>query len=223
VSGVAEGCRRAGCALLGGETAEHPGILQEGHFDLVGFCVGLVDRDRLLGPARVQAGDVLVGLLSSGLHSNGFSLVRRALLQGEDARRLEHPAPALGRSLAEELLEPTAIYVRPLLALAKAGLVRSAAHISGGGWHENVPRALPPGLGAAVDTSAWSPPPIFEVVAEAARVAPDELFGVLNMGIGMVAVVPGGQEERAVEECRAAGTSAVVVGSVVEGSGVTLE
>jgi phosphoribosylformylglycinamidine cyclo-ligase len=223
VSGVAEGCWRAGCALVGGETAEHPGILQEGHFDLVGFCVGLVDRDRLLGPARVQAGDVLVGLLSSGLHSNGFSLVRRALLQGEDARRLEHPAPALGRSLAEELLEPTAIYVRPLLALAKAGLVRSAAHISGGGWHENVPRALPPGLGAAVDTSAWSPPPIFEVVAEAARVAPDELFGVLNMGIGMVAVVPGGQEERAVEECRAAGTSAVVVGSVVEGSGVTLE
>jgi phosphoribosylformylglycinamidine cyclo-ligase len=223
VSGVAEGCRRAGCALLGGETAEHPGILEEGRFDLVGFCVGLVDRDRLLSPDRVQAGDTLIGLPSLGLHSNGFSLIRRTLLEGEGARRLDEPAPGLGRPLGDELLEPTAIYVHPLLSLGKAGLLRSAAHISGGGWHENVPRALPPGLGAVVDTSAWSPPPIFGLVAEAAGVGVDELFGVLNMGIGLVAIVARGMEELALGECRTAGTAAVVVGSVVEGDGVVLK
>ena len=130
VSGVAEGCRRAGCALLGGETAEHPGTLEADRFDLAGFCVGLVRRDDVLGPHRVEPGHVLLGLAASGLHSNGFSLVRRVLLEG---RSLEEAVPALARSLGEELLEPTAMYVRPILGLARAGLARSAAHITGGG------------------------------------------------------------------------------------------
>lgn len=221
VAGVAEGCRRAGCALLGGETAEHPGTLEEGRFDLAGFCVGLVEAERLLGPERVEAGDVLVGLRSSGLHANGFSLVRRTLL-GEDPARLEAPHPELGRTLAEELLEPTSIYARPMLALARTGLARSAAHITGGGWLENLPRALPPTLGARVDRSAWSPQPIFGLVARASGLSSDDLFGVLNMGIGMVVVVGAGDDDRALAVLSSEGAHPVVVGQVMEGEGVRL-
>jgi phosphoribosylformylglycinamidine cyclo-ligase len=222
VSGVAEGCRRAGCALLGGETAEHPGTMEQGRFDLAGFCVGIVSEEHLLGPQRVEVGDVLLGFPSTGLHANGFSLVRRALLT-ED-RPLHEPVPVLfGRTLAEELLVPTAIYARPLLALVRDGLVSSAAHITGGGFRENLPRALPGELGAVIDTSAWTPQPIFELVAEAAGLAPEELSGVLNMGIGMVAVVPRGIEDRALGEAIGAGVEAVVIGRVVDGPGVVLE
>jgi phosphoribosylformylglycinamidine cyclo-ligase len=222
ISGVAEGCRRAGCALLGGETAEHPGTLEAGRFDLAGFCVGLVDRGHLLDPARVRPGDILIGLRSSGVHSNGFSLIRRALL-GSGESPLQELLPGLGRTLADELLEPTAIYVRPVMALARSGLARSAAHITGGGWHENLPRALSPGLGAVVDLSAWSPPPIFDLVSEAAGVPPRDLFGVLNMGIGLVVVVRAQDQEQALSEGRAAGADPVILGSVVEGQGVRLE
>jgi phosphoribosylformylglycinamidine cyclo-ligase len=222
VSGVAEGCRRAGCALLGGETAEHPGVLDEGGFDLAGFCVGVVDRSHLLSSERVGPGDVLVGMRSSGLHSNGFSLVRRALLAGQDRSRLHQVFPELGRTLAEELLEPTAIYVDAILSLRRAGVARAAAHITGGGWHENVPRALPPGLGAVVDLSAWPPPPIFGLVSEAAGVPREDLFGVLNMGIGLVVVVPAQDQERALDLCRAAGADPLIVGVVAEGQGVRL-
>jgi phosphoribosylformylglycinamidine cyclo-ligase len=221
VAGVAEGCRRAGCVLLGGETAEHPGAMEAGRFDLAGFCVGIVRRDRLLGPDRVRAGDALVGLSSSGLHANGYSLVRRVLLT-ED-RDLEEPVPALGRSLAEELLVPTAIYSGPVLALVQEGLASAAAHITGGGFRENVPRALPPGLGAVVDRSSWSAPAIFRMVAEGARIDQSDLFGVMNMGIGMVVVVPRGAEDRAVAVCRSAGAEAIPIGWVTEGAGVRLE
>jgi len=222
VRGVAEGCRRAGCALLGGETAEHPGMLEEGRFDLAGFCVGVVERDGLLGPDRVESGDALIGLRSSGLHSNGFTLVREALLGDGDAARLDVMLPELGRSLGDELLEPTAIYVGQVVALARADLARSAAHITGGGWTENVPRALPPGLGAVIDTSAWEPPPIFTLVSEAAGVFHRDLFGVLNMGIGLVVVVRAEDREPAMDEARAAGADPVVLGTVVEGEGVRL-
>jgi phosphoribosylformylglycinamidine cyclo-ligase len=217
VSGVAEGCRRAGCALLGGETAEHPGTLEAGRFDLAGFCVGMVRRDDLLGPHRVEAGDVLLGLPATGLHANGFSLVRRVLMDG---RRLDDPVPALGRSLADELLEPTAIYVRPVLELARAGLARSAAHLTGGGWLENLPRALPPGLGAEVDSAAWVRPPIVGLVAEAAGVDEIDLFGVLNMGIGMVVVIQAADERECLQRCSSAGVHAVPLGRVVEDEGV---
>jgi phosphoribosylformylglycinamidine cyclo-ligase len=221
VAGVAEGCRRAGCALLGGETAEHPGTLERGRFDLAGFCVGLVDGGDMLSPERVHAGDSILGFPSSGLHSNGYSLVRKALLD-EGGWGLDEVVPRLGRTLADELLEPTAIYVEPLLALARAGLARSAAHITGGGWPENVPRALPEGLGARIDTSTWAIPEIFGMVADAARVDRADLFEVLNMGIGMAVVVEGGSEGRALEAAGAAGIQAVVVGEVITGSGLSL-
>jgi phosphoribosylformylglycinamidine cyclo-ligase len=222
VAGVAEGCRRAGCALLGGETAEHPGTLEEHRFDLAGFCVGVVQADALLHPGRVVPGDVLIGLPSTGLHANGFSLVRRVLLV-DGPERLRAEVPGLGRTLAEELLEPTAIYVRPVRALAEAGLARSAAHITGGGWLENLPRCLPAGLGAVIDTSAWSAPPIFGLVSRAAGLSARDLFGVLNMGIGMVVVVGAGEAQRALAVCRSLGSEPVLVGTVVEGHGVRIE
>jgi phosphoribosylformylglycinamidine cyclo-ligase len=219
VSGVAEGCRRARCALLGGETAEHPGTLEEGRFDLAGFCVGIAQANHLLGPQRVRPGDALVGLRSTGLHSNGYSLVRQALLDG--GRQLDRVPPGLGRTLGEELLEPTAMYVDAVLSLVRHGLARAAAHITGGGWTENLPRALPGGLGARVDTASWSPQPIFGLVGRAAGLRAEDLFGVLNMGIGMVVVVAAVDASRAVDACRASGTDAFVVGEVVEGSGVS--
>ena len=218
VSGVAEGCRRAGCTLLGGETAEHPGVMSEGQFDLAGFCVGVVEEGHLLGPVRAEAGDVLVGFRSTGVHANGFSLIRKVML--EDPGSLERFEPELGRTLGEELLEPTAMYVAALLALADAGLARSAAHITGGGMLENLPRALPPGLGAVIVGESWTPPPIFGIVASAAGLGLDELFGVLNMGIGMVVVVPAGQQDRALQVGRAAGVDAVVIGWVNQEPGV---
>jgi phosphoribosylformylglycinamidine cyclo-ligase len=218
VDGVAEGCRRARCALLGGETAEHPEML-EGRFDLAGFCLGIVEEHAMIGPDRVHAGDRLLGLPSSGLHANGFSLVRRVLLS---SGALDRHVDTLGRTLGEELLEPTAIYVDPVLALAQAGILRSAAHITGGGWYENVPRALPPGLGARVDSNAWHPHPIFGLISRQAGLEAAELFGVFNMGIGMVAVVAAGREDQATELCERAGVHAVIAGEVVDGTGVKL-
>jgi phosphoribosylformylglycinamidine cyclo-ligase len=228
VAGVAEGCRRAGCALLGGETAEHPGTMEPGGFDLAGFCVGMVRAEDVLRVEDVRPGDALIGLRSSGLHSNGFSLVRRSLLAGDErddlekVKLLDDVRTELGRTLGEELLEPTRIYVRPVLALARAGLLRSAAHITGGGWVENVPRALPPGLSAEVRVDSWAPQPVFAMVAHASGLTTRDLFGVLNMGIGMVLVVPTEEQDRAVAMAGAAGADPVVVGRVVEGDGVHL-
>ncbi|MET0799969.1 MAG: phosphoribosylformylglycinamidine cyclo-ligase [Actinomycetota bacterium] len=188
VEGVAEGCRRAGCALLGGETAEHPGTMADDAFDLAGFCVGAVDDASLLGRRRVREVDVLIGLASSGLHANGYSLVRHALLA---RRRLDEAPPELGgvRTTAEELLEPCAIYAPVVLSLARAGLVHAAAHVTGGGFHENLPRALPEGMGAELDRGTWPEPPIFELVRNAAQAGDDDMFSTFNMGIGMVLVV----------------------------------
>jgi phosphoribosylformylglycinamidine cyclo-ligase len=218
VVGVAEGCRRAGCALLGGETAEHPGTLEAGRFDLAGFCVGLAAEEELLDPANVRSGDAIVGLRSSGLHSNGYSLVRATLL--EDPARLDEHVPQLGRTLADELLEPTAIYVRTVADLRTEGLVSSAAHITGGGFPENIPRALPAGLGAEIDPTAWTPQPIFEFVGDAAGLNPRDLFPVLNMGIGMALVVPPDRADDAMQLARAFGDDAVTIGRVVDGPGV---
>ncbi len=186
VEGVAEGCRRAGCALLGGETAEHPGVMEAGQFDLAGFCVGSVDEDGLLGPDRVREGDVLIGLASSGLHANGYSLVRSALLGGHD---LNDSPEGLGRPLVDELLEPCAIYAPRVLALARGGLIAAAAHITGGGFHENIPRALPAGLGARIHRGSWPEQPIFELIRSAAGATDLDMFMTFNMGIGMVLFV----------------------------------
>jgi phosphoribosylformylglycinamidine cyclo-ligase len=189
VAGVAEGCRRAGCALLGGETAEHPGVMEPGRFDLAGFCVGVVDETGLLGPHRVREGDLLVGLPSSGLHANGYSLVRRALLEG-GGYGLDEVLPRLGRPLADELLEPTRIYAPLVIALARDGLVHSAAHVTGGGLVENLPRALPVGLRAEIAWGSWPVPPIFGLVGEAAGASEEDLRGTFNLGVGMALVVP---------------------------------
>jgi phosphoribosylformylglycinamidine cyclo-ligase len=216
VAGVAEGCRRAGCALLGGETAEHPGHLQEGRFDLAGFCLGSVNERELLGPHRVREGDALVGVMSSGLHSNGFSLVRRAL--EDSGQRLDDVPPELGRPLADELLEPTVIYVPTVLEAARKGFIRSAAHITGGGLAENVPRALPEGLGADLDRQAWSPQPVFGLVATLADTSDEDMFTTFNMGLGMVLVAA--EAADAVAVCRQHGLEAAVVGRVTAEPGV---
>jgi phosphoribosylformylglycinamidine cyclo-ligase len=221
VSGVAEGCRRAGCALLGGETAEHPGTLDAGRFDLAGFCVGLASPRDLLVPSGVRPGDLVIGLRSSGLHANGFSLIRKVLLA--DPARLDEHVPALGRTLGEELLEPTVIYVRTVLELCRAGLVTSAAHITGGGFQENIPRALPAGLGASIDPSAWTPQPIFGLVAAAAGLHPRDLFPILNMGVGMTLVVSPERGEECLQAAREADRiEAAIIGEIVEGSGVRM-
>jgi phosphoribosylformylglycinamidine cyclo-ligase len=213
VGGVAEGCRQAGCALLGGETAEHPGVMDAGEFDLAGFCVGVVDRDAILGPERVVEGDVLVGLRSSGLHSNGYSLVRRALL--EDAGyALDETLPRLGRPLADELLEPTRIYAPMVLELARDGLVHAAAHVTGGGLVENVPRMLPRGLAAEIDASSWSAPPVFHLIAEASGATQDEMRSTFNLGIGIVLAIARENTERVLERV---GDLGVAIGLVTTG------
>jgi phosphoribosylformylglycinamidine cyclo-ligase len=218
VEGVAEGCRRAGCALLGGETAEHPGTMPDDQFDLAGFCVGSVDDDALLGPSRVREGDVLVGLASSGVHANGYSLVRRALL---DHHSLDDSPPELGgRSIADELLEPCAIYAPAVLALARGGLVHAAAHITGGGFVENVPRALPADLGAIVERGAWPEQPVFRLVQDAAGATDAEMFTTFNMGIGMVLVVAPGDAERVL--AGAGPHAAFRIGTVLAGAGLRL-
>jgi phosphoribosylformylglycinamidine cyclo-ligase len=219
VSGVAEGCRRAGCALLGGETAEHPGHLAPGAFDLAGFCVGVVDEEALLGPHQVRDGDRLIGLASSGLHANGFSLVRK--LVDEAGLALDAVPEGLHRPLGEELLEPTSIYVRPVLAAARGGLLRAVAHVTGGGLVENVPRAIPGGLGARLERRAWRRPPIFDLLAETGGFSEQEMAETFNLGIGMVVIADEARTDEAVEALRAEGVEASVMGSVVPGDGVT--
>ena len=219
VEGVAEGCRRAGCALLGGETAEHPGVMAEDQFDLAGFCVGVVDETDLLGPHRVRPGDVMIGMTSSGLHANGYSLVRSVLL---DRFPLDDVPPGLARRLADELLEPCTIYAPAVLALARDGLLHAAAHITGGGFLENVPRVLPPGVGARIERGRWPEPAIFGLVGEAAGSTEHDLFATFNMGLGMVLVT--GPEEADEILARDDGEAFVSlsIGEIVEGSGVVV-
>ena len=215
VEGVAEGCRRAGCALLGGETAEHPGVMDPDAFDLAGFCVGAVDEADLLGPHHVREGDVLIGLASSGLHANGYSLVRSALLPHHD---LEEVLSELGRPLGDELLEPCEIHAPVVLELHRHGLLHAAAHITGGGFYENLPRVLPRGLGARVERGTWPEHAIFGVVQDAAGATDEDMFGVFNMGIGMALVV----DPAKADEVLARGEG-LRIGSVVAGSGMRID
>jgi phosphoribosylformylglycinamidine cyclo-ligase len=196
-------------------------VMADGRFDLAGFCVGVVEEPHMLGPRRVTGGDALVGLASSGLHSNGYSLVRRALLE-EGGYDLDDELPRLGRSLAEELLEPTAIYAPLVRSLASDGLVHAAAHITGGGLVENVPRALPEGLGATIHPGTWTPPPVFDLVAEAAGASRDDMFATFNMGVGMVLVVPEGSADDVIARAGARDTLAWRIGQVTAGVGVDL-
>ncbi|GBC86923.1 Phosphoribosylformylglycinamidine cyclo-ligase [bacterium HR12] len=219
VAGIAEGCRRAGCALLGGETAEHPGVMEPDAFDLAGFCVGVVEEERRLGPHRVREGDLLVGLRSSGLHANGYSLVRRALLE-EGGYRLDDVLPRLGRPLGEELLEPTRIYAPLVLELAREGLVQAAAHITGGGLPENLPRALPEGLGAEIREGSWPVPPVFDLVRAAAGASEEDMRSTFNMGLGMVLVVRPEHLEGVRALAADTGVESDEIGVVRAGSGV---
>jgi phosphoribosylformylglycinamidine cyclo-ligase len=222
VAGVAEGCVRAGCALIGGETAEHPGHLGPDDFDLAGAATGVVDADALLGPDRVLAGDVLVALASSGLHSNGFSLVRRIVDDPAAGLDLAAEMPELGRTLGAELLEPTRIYAGDCLALAEECDVHAFAHVTGGGLAANLSRVLPPHVGAVLDRGTWSPPPVFGLLAERGGIAPMELERVLNMGIGMIAVLGAPDAGRAVSMLAARGVPAWVAGEITGGTGAAL-
>jgi phosphoribosylformylglycinamidine cyclo-ligase len=221
VEGIAEGCRRAGCALLGGETAEHPGVMAERQLDLAGFCVGVVDDEGLIGPHRVGEGDVLVGLASTGVHANGFSLIRSALLV-ERPQVLEAVPEGFDRPLADELLEPTAIYAQLVVSLARAGLVHAAAHVTGGGLPENVPRALPGGLGGEIDLGSWPVPAIFELVRTAGDVSDDDMFATFNMGVGMVLVAPANRADDVIERAADAGIQAFGIGRVGVEPGLSL-
>lgn len=217
VAGIAEGCVQAGCALVGGETAEHPGVMPAGDYDLAGFAVGVVERDRILGAHRVAAGDVLLGMRASGLHANGYSLVRR-LIEGldlDDAHGLDQP-------LGEALMTPTAIYTRPCLALADAGLVNALCHVTGGGLPGNLPRVLPPDLGAEIALDSWHPGALFDLMQRLGGVSAEEMFRVFNMGVGMVAVVPPGAVDDALQVLAEGGVEAWRLGTVAGPAGVRL-
>ena len=218
IAGIAEGCRRAGCALVGGETAEMPGMYAAGDYDLAGFAVGAADRGALLPRGEVGPGDLLLGLASAGVHSNGFSLARR-VVEASGARLGDVSPFDGGKTLAEALLEPTRIYAKPLLALHRAGLLKAAAHITGGGLPGNVPRALPEGVEAVLDAGAWPVPPVFGWLARAGNVATDEMLRVFNCGVGMVLVVAPAAVERATEALAAAGETVFRIGSLEARSG----
>ena len=216
VGGVAAGCRQAGCALVGGEMAEHPGSHAPDEYDLAGFAVGVVERTRLIDGSAVRPGDVVMGLASSGLHSNGFSLVRRIVF---DEMRLgvSDPFPGTGRSVADELLEPTRIYVRSIQKLLEVVDVRAMAHVTGGGLTGNVPRVLPPGCRARIVRSSWSVPAVFETLRLAGRVEDAEMFQTFNMGVGYVVIVPSPEAETAARVLREAGERVARLGEVVAG------
>ena len=221
VAGIAEGCVRAGCALVGGETAEHPGVMNPDDYDVSGAAVGVVERDEMLGADRVEVGDVIIGMRSSGLHSNGFSLARHVLLDRAALRLDERPTELGGRSVAEELLEPTRIYALDCLALARAGLVHAFAHVTGGGLAGNLDRVLPPGVQASIDRSAWTPGPVFDLIARSGDVARDQMELTFNMGIGMVAVVPSAAAGQAARVLTERGVAVVDLGRVAAGPGGT--
>jgi phosphoribosylformylglycinamidine cyclo-ligase len=217
IAGIAEGCRIAGCALVGGETAEMPGLYKGGDYDLAGFAVGAAERGTLLPKPDLGPGDVLLGLASSGVHSNGFSLVRR-VLEGTNLT-LAAPAPFGGGSVAQALLAPTRIYVKPLLAAHRAGLVKAAAHITGGGLPGNLPRVLPDGLVAALDARVIAVPPVFAWLARTGGIAPAEMLRVFNCGVGMVVVVAAEQAADAIALFAAEGETATRIGVLEAGEG----
>ncbi|MDO4990378.1 MAG: phosphoribosylformylglycinamidine cyclo-ligase [Eubacteriales bacterium] len=215
VSGVAEGCVQAGCALIGGETAEHPGTMRPDDYDLAGFAVGVVDREKILDPSAVRAGDVLLALPSSGVHSNGYSLVRKVF--DVEHANLGRFVPALGTTLGEALLTPTRIYVKPVLAALSAAEVHGVSHITGGGFYENIPRSIPDGLCAKVEKAAVRVPPIFDLIQKLGAIPGRDMFNTFNMGVGMCMTVSAATADNALGALRANGVDAYVLGEIVEG------
>ena len=215
VGGVAEGCVRAGCALIGGETAEHPGLMPEDEYDLAGFTVGLVDAEKIVDKSAMRPGDAILGLRSSGVHSNGFSLVRRVF--DVEKRDLTAPVAELGMSLGECLLAPTRIYVKSVLSLMEKVTVKGVSHITGGGFYENIPRSIPDGLTARVERAAVPVLPIFDLIAKEGNIPERDMFNTFNMGVGMSLVVPGDEADKAVAALREAGEDPVLLGEIVSG------
>lgn len=221
VGGVAEGCVQAGCALIGGETAEMPGFYPVDEYDLAGFTVGAVDKTKIFDNTAVQAGDVILALPSSGIHSNGYSLVRK-VFRVEHANLSLH-SDELGMTLGEALLIPTKIYVKPVLALKDAVRVKAVSHITGGGFYENIPRSIPKGFTAKIEKSAVRVPPIFNLLMQTGDIPERDMFNTYNMGVGMSVVVSKGEADRALEVLRANGEDAYIMGEIVQGEeGVTL-
>jgi len=216
VASIAEGCRRAGCALIGGETAEMPGMYAAGDYDLAGFCVGAVERDKLLTGAAIAPGDVILGLASSGVHSNGFSLVRRIIEQ--EGWQLEERLPGENnRTLADALLEPTRIYVRSLLPLVQQGRIKGLAHITGGGLLENIPRVLPETCHAMLDTKNWQLPAVFSMLQAGGRIAPEEMARTFNCGIGMAVILSSADKDEAAAALESAGETVFEIGRIEAG------
>lgn len=222
VGGIGEGCRQSGCALIGGEMAEHPGVMDPDDYDLSGFCVGLVDRPRMLDPESVREGDVLIGLASSGLHSNGYSLTRKVCIEGRTEEELREAREDLGgQSILEALLTPTRIYVKPVRAVMEQvpGGIRALAHITGGGITENLNRALPAGVNAEVDLGTWPIPPVVRFACEQANLSEAEALKTFNMGLGMVLIVDPAAAEAVEAALAAAGEETYRVGRIVAGEG----
>ena len=216
VKGVADGCEQAGAALIGGETAEMPGFYPENEYDLAGFSTGIVDKGAILDNSRMAAGDIIIALRSSGVHSNGFSLVRKVIKTdpAELTRKLESLG---GKSIGEALLEPTRIYVKPMLKLFSSVTVKGVSHITGGGFYENIPRSIPKGLSAKIDRQSVVTPPIFELIRSQGGIPERDMFNTFNMGVGMVAVVAEKEAEKALGVLREGGEQPYVIGEVVKG------
>lgn len=221
VKGISDGCEQAGCALIGGETAEMPGMYDVDEYDLAGFTVGVAEKSKLITGNKIQSGDVLVGIASSGIHSNGYSLVRKVLLEdgGLDLSRAAYEG--LQGTLGEELLRPTKIYVKPLLQVMKQYEIKGLSHITGGGFIENIPRMLPDGLGAEIDNGTWPILPIFELIEKVGSLDREEMFNVFNMGIGMVAVVKEKDASEIIQFLESLGEKAYQIGRIKNGEGVT--
>jgi phosphoribosylformylglycinamidine cyclo-ligase len=215
ISGIADGCKQSGCALIGGETAELPGFYAQGEYDLAGFCVGVVEKDKVINGSTLEPGDVLLGLASTGFHSNGYSLVRRVFLE-EANMDLDRVPADLGVPLGEALLRPTRIYVRALRRLAASGLMKGAAHITGGGLVDNPTRMIPAGrkLKLCIDLGSWTPPPLFALLARLGNVAPEEMRRTFNLGIGMVVAVPAGAADAAQSVLELEGEKVFTIGTV---------
>ena len=222
VSGVAEGCKQAGCALIGGETAEHPGLMPEDEYDLAGFSVGIVDEKDIITGADLAAGDVLIGMASSGVHSNGFSLVRKIFSMDTDTLNTYHEE--LGKTLGEALLAPTRIYVKALRKVKEAGVrVKACSHITGGGFYENIPRMLPEGKHAVIRKDSYEVPAIFKMMAREGKVEEQMMYNTYNMGIGMIVAVDPADVDKTIAAMKAAGDTPYIVGEIKDGEkGVTL-
>ena len=216
VGGVADGCVQSGAALIGGETAEHPGMMPIEEYDLAGFAVGIVDKKKILDNSKMAAGDVVIALPSTGIHSNGFSLCRKVFDIDNNNPELYVPREELGgKTTAEALLVPTRIYVKPVLALLEKVNVKGISHITGGGFYENIPRSIPDGLGAVIDRSAVKVLPIFDLIAKTGNIPERDMFNTYNMGVGMSIVVPAEEVDTAIEILKSYGEEAYVIGKIV--------